>query len=153
MSKRCFAAWPNFGVAIRCGLNMNVDSLKWLLSFMERMATRGNRRPPNPWCQYAQASDVAPYFQLAGTYTFGDRMFQTNQGPSFPAHRFILSGTSAPSAGSNLFASENPVRSPDPFDNAGCIAPPNEVVALITPTGDETQEVSPCFDHPTLTDI
>jgi hypothetical protein len=40
-----------------------------------------------------------------------------------------------------------------PFDNAGCIAPPNEVVALITPTGDETQEVSPCFDHPTLTDI
>jgi hypothetical protein len=41
----------------------------------------------------------------------------------------------------------------DPFDDAGCIAPPNEVVALITPTGDETQEVSPCFDHPTLTDI
>jgi phospholipase C len=35
----------------------------------------------------------------------------------------------------------------------GCIAPPNEVVALIPPTGDETQEVSPCFDHPTLTDI
>jgi phospholipase C len=27
------------------------------------------------------------------------------------------------------------------------------VVALITPTGDETQEVSPCFDHPTLTEI
>jgi hypothetical protein len=41
----------------------------------------------------------------------------------------------------------------DPFDNAGGIAPPDEVVALIIPTGDETQEVSPCFDHPTLTDI
>jgi phospholipase C len=109
--------------------------------------------PPNPWFQYAQASDVAPYFQMAETYTFGDRMFQTNQGPSFPAHQFILSGTSAPSAGSNLFASENPVRSPDPFDNAGCIAPPKEVVSLITPTGDESQQIYPCFDHPTLTDI
>jgi phospholipase C len=109
--------------------------------------------PPNPWFQYAQASDVAPYFQMAETYTFGDRMFQTNQGPSFPAHQFIFSGTSAPSAGSNLFASENPVRSADPFDNAGCIAPPNELVSLITPTGDESQQIYPCFDHPTLTDI
>ncbi|HEY6369178.1 MAG TPA: alkaline phosphatase family protein, partial [Candidatus Sulfotelmatobacter sp.] len=51
--------------------------------------------PPNPQFQYVQSSDVAPYFQLAQQYTFGDRMFQTNQGPSFPAHQFLLSGTSA----------------------------------------------------------
>jgi phospholipase C len=109
--------------------------------------------PPNPWFQYAQATDVAPYFQMAETYTFGDRMFQTNQGPSFPAHQFIISGTSAPSAGSNLFASENPVGIPNAFDNAGCIAPPNELVSLINPSGDESHQMYPCFDHPTLTDI
>jgi phospholipase C len=109
--------------------------------------------PPNPWFQYAQASDVAPYFQLAETYTFGDRMFQTNQGPSFPAHQFIISGTSAPSVGSNLFASENPLYSADPFNLAGCISPPQERVYVITPAGDESQQVYPCFDHPTLTDV
>src|SRR5579864_2712383 len=52
--------------------------------------------PPNPQFTYVQASDVGPYFQLAEQYTFGDRMFQTNQGPSFPAHQFIIAGTSAP---------------------------------------------------------
>src|SRR5277367_1085701 len=109
--------------------------------------------PPNPWFQYIIASDVAPYFQLAETYTFGDRMFQTNQGPSFPAHQFILSGTSAPSVGSTSFASENPINGPDPFHNAGCIAPPEERVKVIDPSGSETQQIYPCFDHPTLTDM
>jgi len=109
--------------------------------------------PPNPWFQYVQASDVAPYFQLAETYTFGDRMFQTNQGPSFPAHQFIISGTSAPSVGSPLFVAENPFFGIDPFGLAGCIAPPEERVDLIDQNGNESQQVYPCFDHPTLTDI
>src|SRR5271169_876114 len=95
--------------------------------------------PPNAWFQYVQSSDVAPYLQLAETYTFADRMFQTNEGPSFPAHQFMLSGTSAPSVGSDLFASENPLFGPDPFNSAGCIAAPQETVNLITPSGDESQ--------------
>jgi phospholipase C len=108
--------------------------------------------PPNPWFQYVAPSGIGPYFQLAETYTFGDRMFQTNQGPSFPAHQYIISGTSAPSASSNLFVSENPLGGPDPFHYAGCIAPPEETVALIDPNGSESQQIYPCFDHPTLTD-
>ena len=67
---------------------------------------------PNPQFMYVNPSDVQPYFALAEQYTFGDRMFQTNQGPSFPAHQFILSGTSAPTATSNLFAAENPSAKP-----------------------------------------
>jgi len=94
-------------------------------------------------------SEIRPYFALAEQYTFGDRMFQTNQGPSFPAHQFIISGTSAPSANSNLFAAENlDVAS----DNAGCIAAPNITVALIDPSGNESQTSYPCYEHPTLTD-
>jgi phospholipase C len=108
-----------------------------------------NCYPPNPQFKYVQASDAMPYFQMAETYTFGDNMFQTNQGPSFPAHQFIISGTSAPSAGSNLFAAENPSGEQK---NSGCTAPPDQTVQLITPTGDESQTVYPCFDHPTLTD-
>jgi len=56
--------------------------------------------PPNSQFMYVNPADVQPYFQMAEQYTFADHMFQTNQGPSFPAHQFIISGTSAPAAGS-----------------------------------------------------
>jgi len=104
--------------------------------------------PANPQYRYVKPSDVAPYFAMAEQYTFGDRMFQTNEGPSFPAHQFILSGTSAPTATSNLFAAENTTT-----DNAGCIAPPNALVKLIDPTGTESSSQYPCFEHSTLTDL
>jgi hypothetical protein len=105
---------------------------------------------PNPQFMYVNPSDVQPYFALAEQYTFADRMFQTNQGPSFPAHQFIISGTSAPcsqalpcpGAGSNLFAAENPKTS-DPPD-AGCDAPVGSTVSLIDPTGVITR---PVFRH------
>jgi len=104
-----------------------------------------NCPPPSPQFKYVQASDVAPYFQMAEEYAFGDRMFQTNQGPSFPAHQFIISGTSAPTADSSLFVAENPTGS-------GCLAPPGARVALIDPSGNEFCSMYPCFEHPTLSD-
>ncbi len=107
--------------------------------------------PPNAPFKYVQASDVQPYFQLAEQYVFGDRMFQTNQGPSFPAHQFILSGTSAPTATSNLFAAENPLIGTADAP-AGCAAPPSATVQLIDPSGNESQTMYPCFEHPTLAD-
>jgi len=110
--------------------------------------------PPKYQFLYVNPSDVQPYFQLAEQYTFGDRMFQTNQGPSFPAHQFIISGTSAPSTGSNLFVAENGQGKgiAKPGDDTGCTAPPNEFVYLIDPSGNESSTMYPCLDHPTLTD-
>jgi phospholipase C len=107
-----------------------------------------NCPPPNPQFMYVQASDVGPYFQMAEQYTFNDSMFQTNQGPSFPAHQFIISGTSAPTATSNLFAAANP----DPEAPAGCTAPAGALVPLIGPNGNESSSTYPCFEHPTLSD-
>ena len=109
-----------------------------------------NCAPANPQFMFVNPADVQPYFQLAEQYTFGDRMFQTNQGPSFPAHQFIISGTSAPTATSNLFASENMSVS---AATAGCIALPTTFTLLIDPNGNETQHIYPCFEHPTLTDL
>jgi phospholipase C len=106
-----------------------------------------NCPPPHPQFAYVQTSDVSPYFQLAEQYAFGDRMFQTNQGPSFPAHQFILSGTSAPTATSDLFAAENPIA-----NDAGCAAPSDITVALVDSSGQETSSMYPCFEHATLTD-
>ena len=114
--------------------------------------TATNCPPPNPQFLYVQSSDVGPYFQLAEQYTFGDRMFQTNQGPSFPAHQFIISGTSAPTATSNLFIAETANRVPNAGNQTGCLAPPAELVSVIDPSGNESSTMYPCADHPTLTD-
>jgi phospholipase C len=104
---------------------------------------------PNPQFMYVDPSDVQPYFTMAETYTFGDRMFQTNEGPSFPAHQFIISGTSAPTATSSLFDAENPSVAP-----AGCIAALTQTVVMIDAAGSETAQPPEyaCFEHPTLTD-
>jgi phospholipase C len=90
-------------------------------------------------------------------------MFQTNQGPSFPAHQFIFGGTSAPYAGADpfgIFASENMSGGvPDSNDHAGCIADARTVVELVHPNpnppprGVENSAVYPCFDHQTIPDI
>ena len=109
--------------------------------------------PPNPQFFYVNPGDVAPYFQMAETYTFADRMFETNQGPSFPAHQFIFSGTSAPTETSGLFAADNPSGGSDPFGFAGCVALAGETVPLIDPTGAESSSVYPCFEHTTLSDL
>ena len=107
-----------------------------------------NCPPANPQYAYVQPSDVQPYFQIAEQYTFGDRMFQTNEGPSFPAHQFLISGTSAPSANSTLFASSN--ANTEPY---GCIAPANAWVYVVGPDGKVATTMYPCFEHQTLTDL
>jgi phospholipase C len=104
---------------------------------------------PNAQFMYVTQSDVAPYFAMAEQYTFGDRMFQTNEGPSFPAHQFIYGGTSAPTATSPLFASENP------NEPAGCIAAATTTVTVIDAAGSESAQPPqyPCFEHQTLSDL
>lgn len=113
---------------------------------------RGCESVTNPQFKYVEPSEVQPYFQMAEQYTFGDRMFQTNQGPSFPAHQFILSGSSAPSASSSSFIAENPEGIIPSFDLSGCIAPAKEFVLLVAADGSEKQVMYPCAEHPTLTD-
>jgi phospholipase C len=113
---------------------------------------------PDLQFMYVDPADVQPYFQLAEQYTFADRMFQTNQGPSFPAHQYILSGTSAPAATSNLFAAENPsgppvIKNPKGSAAAGCAAPPGSLVLMIDPSGQESTSQYPCFEHQTLADL
>ena len=115
-----------------------------------------NCAPPNPQFQYVQAADVQPYFTMAETYTFADRMFQTNQGPSFPAHQYIVSGTSAVTENSLFDVAENPTNTDSGL--TGCIAPANTAVKIIDTTNpdtdsNETQTIYPCTDHPTLTDL
>jgi hypothetical protein len=73
--------------------------------------------------------DVAPYVTMAQQYGWANFMFQTNQGPSTPAHQFIFAGTSAPTEADDLnatFVAENP-------SGLGCLAPLNAGYKLISP--------------------
>jgi phospholipase C len=103
---------------------------------------------PNPQYGYVQSADNRPYMDMATQYTFADRMFQTNEGPSYPAHQFIFAGTSEPSTGSDLLVSENPATG-----NPGCLPDESGTVRVIDPSGSESQLVPTCFDHETLGDL
>jgi phospholipase C len=118
-----------------------------------------NCPPPNAQFLYVDNSsatnyELQPYWDMAEQYAFADHMFQTNEGPSFPAHQFILSGTSEPSTGSSLFVAENATGVKNAGTNTGCTAPATETVAVIDPSGSETSNpaIYPCFEHATLTD-
>jgi phospholipase C len=108
--------------------------------------------PQYPTYAYVQYSDVAPYFQMASQYGYGNYFFQTNQGPSYPAHQFLFSGTSQPGNGPQ----------PDWFvvsdaSNTGfngCIASAGALVALVNPaTGNQQTTMFPCFTHQTMADV
>lgn len=111
--------------------------------------------PAQPQFRYVDNSvgTVNPYLQLASQYGWANYMFQTNQGPSFPAHQFLFGGTSAPfpfADADGYFAAENPI---GPTFDAGCAAPDGTTVALISPGGDEGLSMYPCFEHLTLPDL
>ncbi len=63
--------------------------------------------PTCPPYSYVPKSEVQPYFDIATNYGFANYMFQSNQGPSMPAHQFLFTGTSAPVAPSSACSSGN----------------------------------------------
>jgi phospholipase C len=101
---------------------------------------------------------LTPYLTLATTYGWANFMFQTNQGPSFPAHQFIFGGTSALDAAGDAagtFLSENFQNGP-----AGCYAQDGETTKLINSAGKETTYkinyatgVTTCLTRPTMPDL
>jgi phospholipase C len=101
---------------------------------------------------YVPHDEIKPYLAMATEYTFADHMFQTNQGPSFPAHQYIVSGTSAVANGSPLRAAENPFH-PGIGAGGGCDSLPGVLVALINESGEENQKVYPCFDRISMMEL
>lgn len=105
-------------------------------------------------------SPLIPYFSIANQYGFANYFFQTNQGPSQPAHDFLFGGSSAPAGlpsdwyGANYqyFASDNTPSN----SNSGCDWADNQTVPLISPAGPNGTfgpPEPPCFEHQTLADL
>lgn len=120
----------------------------------------GTTCPAHPQFLYVDNSTgiLNPYLALATQYGWANYMFQTNQGPSFPAHQFIFGGTSAPSPSDDangIFAAENMLAPGE----AGCAAPSTTLVKLISPSstpppfGVQDSTIFPCFEHQTMADL
>jgi phospholipase C len=98
-----------------------------------------------------------PYVQIATQYGFGNYFYQTNQGPSQPAHNFLLGGTAAPTGvvGQNnfynYFASGN--------DGSGCQGALSDRITLENPDGNvgdskfPQQGLYPCWERQTMPDL
>lgn len=121
------------------------------------------------------AGILVPYFNVAINYGYANYMFQTNQGPSFPAHQFLFSGTSAPDLKSypdgyyQWFAAENPVLSDGHSTPlVGCAAAPaGSIVFELDPTVGDPEAPGytpepiypgdtagyPCYTHPTMASL
>jgi phospholipase C len=113
--------------------------------------------PTKPQFKFVDNSTgiLNPYLTLATQYGWGNFMFQTNQGPSFPAHQFIFGATSAPTLTDDhngTFASENMSGT---GTGAGCIAQSGVLVQLIDSNGVEnpSNKIFPCFEHDTVADL
>jgi phospholipase C len=103
---------------------------------------RNNMNPPTLAYSYVPHDETQAYWSLAKQYVLGDRMFQANTGPSFPAHMYMIAGQSA-------LATEAP-------DSIywGCDAEPGTTVPLLGPDGtDELPGIFPCWDYATLGDL
>ena len=102
---------------------------------------------------YVPNSESGPYFQMARQYVFADKMFETNQGPSFPSHQYLISGTSTTTAGGPWRAAENPEGPSKASQRGGCDSPTGSRVDAIGLSGTEAKDVFPCFERPTLGDL
>ena len=101
---------------------------------------------------YVPQNEVRPYFDMAEQYVFADRMFETNQGPSFPAHQYLISGTSTIEKDSEFRASAKALSATQKVVG-GCDSPAGSLALTIGAHGQQTRQVFPCFERPAITDL
>jgi len=104
---------------------------------------------------YAPDSEAQPYHDMAKEYVFADRMFQSNQGPSFSAHLYLVSGTATDQSLPDYRVRDNPFdRHTGHAAPGGCDSPSQIAVTTINTTdGASGPTPFPCFDHAVLTDF
>ena len=100
--------------------------------------------PPNYNYGYVPQAETVPYFTLAKNFTFADRNFAAETGPSYPGHQYLI-------AGQSNYAIGNP---DDPFLRWSCDA----AAGTTTPTLQADGTVNPngpfpCYDYQTMADL
>ena len=122
---------------------------------VENCLRRKLKCPPSTVAAYAYVpqTEIRPYWELAREYTLADEMFETSEGPSFAAHQYLISGTSAIAEGSPYKASENASDESDVGHQGGCDSLPSTTVRTIDPEGRQGHAVFPCFERTSIMDL
>jgi len=92
---------------------------------------------------------LEPYLTMAKEYGWANFMYQTNQGPSFPAHQFLFSGTSAQTAtddANSTFVAEN-FNGKIVGSDAGCLALAGATNDIISPVVNSTGKSCTFYDN------
>ncbi len=97
------------------------------------LSTSGCLPYPNNNCSFEYVDPITSpsvysYLYIAQNFGWANRMFQTNQGSSAPAHQFLFGGTSAPSAAADANAIFI-----DGSQDLGCLAALNAPYKMIDP--------------------
>ncbi|HEY5096339.1 MAG TPA: alkaline phosphatase family protein [Candidatus Eremiobacteraceae bacterium] len=105
--------------------------------------------PPDEPFSYVNPADIQPYTALASQYAFADEVLQSNEGPSFPAHIYLIAATSGTPGSHWNIADEDKQYMP-----AGCNAPPSQKAPTIDMRsafpGIEGNPIFPCIDPLTI---
>jgi len=124
----------------------------WLQSYdkgrmdgFDRVTTQPQQVATFPYA-YVPRQETEPYWDLALRFTFGDRMFQSNTGPTFPARQYLI-------AGQSNFASDNPNKVQTGRFAWGCDSPLGTTVAVLGKDGEDAPGPFPCFNYRTLGDV
>jgi phospholipase C len=105
---------------------------------------------------YVPRREIGPYWTMAMRYAIGDRTFESNNGPSYPSHEYMIAGQSAHVAEVPALPPHAPSY-PEPW---GCDAEPFEFTWLLLygkpnsafgpKAGTEAAGPFPCFFYPTI---
>ncbi len=106
--------------------------------------------PPHYAYAYVPPRQVRQYYDIGKRYAFADEMYATNEGPSFPAHQYLVSGTSAlvDDRPWPKYA-ENP-RYGRGKGAGGCDSPDGTTGLLIEQNGTEDDPTYPCFHRTSI---
>ena len=145
----------------------------------ETFACPGGGCDPNPTAlAYLDTNEVTEYQEMALLYGIADNVYQSNEGPSFPGHQYLIAGQSGdvlPGAQHLPYAESENARAPaaptptptgtllpnqywddEPNASSGGCDPPSSVdrwIGMNSPyPGIEDQQFYPCQDYNTVLD-
>jgi phospholipase C len=103
---------------------------------------------PSPTYPYAYVpqDEIQQYWTLASQYVLADRMFQSNTGPSFAAHLYLISGQADNTT-------ELPTGGTPRTTTWGCDSTPGTTIPILGPNGTDLPGPYPCFDDQTIGDL
>lgn len=104
---------------------------------------------------YVRKSDIQQYWDLATNFTLADEMYQTNEGPSYVSHQYLVAAQAyGYSSGTGQDAAENPYADYQcSMNNTSDVYTVNLKTQSYPGTEKSGTEIAPCQDYNTIFDL